>query len=174
MRRWALPVLLGAIVALVGYNVALMQYPRVLMGFATGRLAKAGGGYNTLFATPLADDKRRQIVRPSPDLAYSSCAFDVSNGPVLVDAEPVPAPYWSLSVFDAQTDVAYVRNNLDANGQPIRIAIALAGQPVPDGMQAVRVNAATGVALIRILVDDRNQFGAIDAARRTSSCKPLS
>ena len=63
----------------------------------------------------------------------------VSNGPVLVDVEPVPAPYWSLSVFDARTDVAFVRNNIEANGQPIRIAIALAGQPVPDGMQAVRV-----------------------------------
>jgi uncharacterized membrane protein len=174
MRRWALPLVLGAILSIVGYNVALMQYPGVLMHFATGRLAKAGGGWNTLFATPLADDKRRQIVRPSPDLAYSSCAFDVSKGPVLIDAEPVPAPYWSLSVFDAETDVAYVRNNIDANGQPIRIAIALAGQPVPDGMQAVRVKGATGVALIRILVNDRAQFAAIDAARQKSSCKPLS
>ena len=174
MRRWAVPLLLGAIVAIIGYNVAMLQYPRVKMGFATGALAKAGGGYNTLFATPLADDKRRQIVRPSPDLAYSSCAFDVSHGPVLLDVEPVPAGYWSLSVFDARTDVAYVRNNIDAGGQPIRIAIALAGQPVPDGMQAVRVPDATGIALLRILVDDRARFTAIDAARRKSSCKPLS
>ena len=86
----------------------------------------------------------------------------------------MPAPYWSLSVFDARTDVAFVRNNIDANGQPIRIAIALAGQPVPDGMQAVRVSGSTGIALLRILAPDPTQFPAIDAARKRSSCKPLS
>jgi uncharacterized membrane protein len=173
MRRWSLPLLLGLILAVVGYNVMMVEFPRVLMGFATQRISKAGG-YNTMFASPMATDKARAIVRPSPDLAYSSCPYDVSNGPVLVDVEPVPAPYWSLSVFDGRTDVAFVRNNIEANGQPIRIAIALAGQPVPNGMQAVRVNDATGIALIRILVQERAQFPAIDAARKKSNCNPLS
>ena len=173
MRRWALPLVLGLILAIAGYTVAMVQFPQVLMGFATSRISKSAG-YNTMFSAPLATDKARAIVRPSPDLAYSSCPFDLSNGPVLVDVEPVPAPYWSLSVFDARTDVAFVRNNLDANNQPIRIAIAQEGQPVPDGMQAVRVSGATGIALIRILVQDRAQFAAVDAARKTSSCKPLS
>lgn len=173
MRRWALPLLLGLILAVVGYNVMMVEFPRVLMGFATKRISKASG-YNAMYAAPLATDKARAIVRPSPDLAYSSCPYDVSNGPVLVDVAPVPAPYWSLSVFDARTDVAFVRNNIDAEGQPIRIAIALAGQPVPNGMQAVRVADSSGIALIRILVQDRAQFPAIDAARKKSSCKPLS
>ena len=173
MRRWTLPLLLGLILGIVGYTVMMMQFPHILMSFATQRVSKAAG-YNAMFASPMATDKARAIVRPSPDLAYSSCPFDVSNGPVLVDVAPVPAPYWSLSVFDARTDVVFVRNNIDAEGQPIRIAIALAGQPVPDGMQAVRVKDATGIALIRTLVQDRAQFPAIDAARKTSSCKPLS
>jgi uncharacterized membrane protein len=173
MRRWALPLLLGLILGVVGYTVTMMQFPRILMTLATTRVSK-GAGYNAMFATPMATDKSRAIVRPSPDLAYSSCPFDVSNGPVLVDVAPVPAPYWSLSVFDARTDVAFVRNNIEANGQPIRIAIALDGQPVPNGMQAVRVADSTGIALIRILVQDRAQFPAIDAARKQSSCKPLS
>lgn len=174
MRRWLIPLALGLVLAIVAYNVALVQYPRLKMGAAHGALAKAGGGVNTLFATPLADDKHQAVVRPSPDLAYSSCAFDVARGPVLVDVQPVPSSYWSLSVFDARTDVAFIRNNVAAGGQPIRIAIALAGQPVPDGMQAVRVRDATGIALLRVLVEDRAQFAAIDAARRRSSCKPLS
>lgn len=173
MRRWALPLLLGLVLAVVGYNLMMVEFPRVLMSLATKRVSK-GAGYNAMFATPMATDKARAIVRPSPDLAYSSCPYDVSSGPVLVDVAPVPAPYWSLSVFDANTDVAFVRNNIEANGQPIRIAIAMAGQPVPNGMQAVRVKDATGIALIRILVQDRAQFPAIDAARKQSSCKPLS
>lgn len=174
MRRWLIPLALGLVLAIVAYNVVLVQYPRTMMGFATGRVAKLGGGYNRMFSGPLPDDKHQSVVRPSPDLAYSSCPYDVAKGPVLVDVQPVPSPYWSLSVFDARTDVAFVRNNIDAGGQPIRIAIALAGQPVPDGMQAVRVRDATGIALVRVLVEDRAQFTAIDAARKKSTCKPLS
>ncbi len=190
MRRWILPLVFGFVLAFAGYNVALGQFPRVLMTLATGRIAGASGGgklgavlfggspggprVNVLTAAPLASDKARMIVRPSPDLAYSSCPFDLSKGPVLVDVAPVPAVYWSLSVFDERTDAAYVRNNVEANGQPIRIAIAQAGQPVPDGMTVVRVKGSTGIALIRILVQDRAQFAAIDAARKASSCKALS
>jgi len=173
MRRWLFPLLLGLVLAFVGYHVALAQFPRVLMSLATHRIAKAAG-YNAMFAAPLATDKARAIVRPSPDLAYSSCPFDLSKGPVLVDVGPVPAPYWSLSIFDARTDVTYVRNNIEAANQPIRVAIAQAGQPVPDGMTAVRVKGTTGIALIRILVPDRAQLAAIDAARKKSSCKALS
>ncbi|HEX7850105.1 MAG TPA: DUF1254 domain-containing protein, partial [Sphingomonas sp.] len=171
--RWLFPLLLGAALAFVVYHVALAQFPRVLMELATHRIAK-GVGYNRMVAVPLATDKVRAIVRPSPDLAYSSCPFDLSNGPVLVDIEPVPALYWSLSIFDSRTDVAYVRNNIDAGNQPIRVAIAQPGQPVPDGMTAVRVNGTTGIALLRILAPDRTRFGAIDAARKKSSCKALS
>ena len=190
MRRWLLPLLFGVVLAFAGYHVALAQFPQALMTLATGRIAGASGlgsfsamvfggspggeRINTLTATPLATDKARAIVRPSPDLAYSSCPFDLSKGPVLVDVQPVPAVYWSLSVFDARTDVAYVRNNIEANGQPIRVAIAQEGQPVPNGMTAVRVKGTSGIALVRILVSDRNQFAAIDAARKLSSCKPLS
>lgn len=173
MRRWALPLLLGLVLAFGAYRVVMVQFPRILMSLAMNRVSKAGG-YNTMTATPMATDKSRAIVRPSPDLAYSSCPYDVSNGPVLVDVEPVPAPYWSLSVFDARTDAVFVRSNIEAEGKPIRIAIAQAGQPVPDGMQAVRVKGTSGIALIRILVQDRANFAAIDTARKLSSCKPLS
>lgn len=173
MRRWIPPLVLGLVLAITGYLIEMTAYPKLMMWGATRMVAK-GAGYNTLFYGPLPTDQSRAIVRPSPDIAYSSCPFDVSNGPVLVDVEPVPSPYWSLSVFDHRTDVAYVRNNLDANNQPIRIAIAKEGQPVPDGMQAVRVSGTTGIALIRILVQDAKQFPAIEAARKKSSCKPLS
>ncbi len=190
MRRWLLPLLAGLVMAVVGYQVTAWQYPRALMTLATGRIAGAsffggsvpaivfggspgGPRVNTMTPTELATDKARMIVRPSPDLAYSACPFDLSKGPVVVTVAPVPAPYWSLSVFDSWTDVAFVRNNIQAGNQPIKIAIAKTGQPVPDGVTAVRVGGDSGIALIRILIPDRAQFAAVDTARRQSSCKPL-
>lgn len=172
MRRWFFPLVIGLALALGAYHVTTVQFPRVLMRLAVNRLSKPG--VNAMYAAPLATDKARAIVRPSPDLAYSSCPFDLSNGPVLVDVQPIPADYWSLSVFDSRTDAAFVRNNIGGQNQPIRIAIARPGQPVPDGMQAVRVDGDRGVALVRVLVQDRNAFAPIDAARRKANCKPLS
>ncbi|MFY0010844.1 DUF1254 domain-containing protein, partial [Acinetobacter baumannii] len=87
------------------------------------------------------------------DLLYSTCVYNVSQHPVLVDVEPVAAPYWSLSVFDRKTDVAFVRNNRQSGGAAIRVAILHVGQVAPAGYAPVTVLGSSGVALVRILID---------------------
>jgi uncharacterized membrane protein len=172
MRAWLLPSLLGALLAALAYQAALVAAPRLMMSAALKRVERLGGA-NVLRHPPMATAEARTIVRPSPDLAYSSCVFDLSEGPILIEVAPVPAPYWSLSVFDARTDVAFVRNNRERGGAPIRIVLALAGQDVPAGVEAVRMDGARGIALIRILVESRDRFAAIDRARRASRCVRL-
>ena len=169
MRRWLVPLLCGVAAALLAYQLALAATPRLLMAAALRRVEQAGGA-NAMRHPPLPTAQSRTIVRPSPDLAYSSCLFDLSDGPVLVEVQPVPAPYWSLSVFDARTDAAFVRNNRDSGGGPIRIAIARPGQPVPAGLETVRVGGDRGIALVRMLVGTRDLYPAIDRARRASRC----
>ncbi|MES2989142.1 MAG: DUF1254 domain-containing protein [Pseudomonadota bacterium] len=170
MRRWGIPLLIGLVTALIAYQVALVVAPRVLMGLAMSRIEKFGGP-NRFTHSPLADDKSRAIVRPSPDLAYSSCPFDLSEGPLRIDAVPVTAaPYWSLSVFDAQTDAVFVRNAVDAAAAPFRVAIVGPGQVAPAGYTPVRVSGTRGIALVRILIADKARFAEIDAARRATIC----
>lgn len=171
MRRWIGPVVLALVAGVATYFFTLSRTPTTLMSAAVSRLSN--GGMNTFTHAPLATEKSRAIVRPSPDLGYSSCPFDLSAGPVAISVPVVPARYWSLSVFQANTDVAFVRNKVDSGGKPIGVVIALAGQAVPSGMQAVRVQGAKGVALIRILVDDRAAFAEIDKARRGAKCLVL-
>lgn len=171
IRRWLLPLLAGILVAAFAWQATLVAFPRGLMALTVSRVKAPAINHFTY--SPLATVASRAIVRPSPDLAYSSCPFDLSVAPVLVEVPPVSAPYWSLSVFDAHTDVAFVRNNLQAAGKPVRIAIARAGQAVPPGVETVRVDGRRGIALIRILIDRRADFSAIDRARRTAHCAPL-
>ena len=166
-RRLA-PFVVGIVVAVVAYDLALMATPRLLMAAAFDRVS--AGGVNRFTFSPLATDQSRAVVRPSPDLAYSICPFDLDDGPLLLDVPAVPASYWSLSVFDAETNVAFVRNNVEAGGAPIRAAVGLAGQAVPAGYARVTVAKPRGIALVRILVEDRSAFPAIDAARRKASC----
>ena len=95
---------MAAITAYGAYQVILLATPYALMHVAMnkidGRLE-----VNSLGFPPMATADNQPIVRPSPDLAYSGCVFDVSKGPVLLDIAPVPDHYWSVSVFDARTDV---------------------------------------------------------------------
>ena len=168
MRRWLLPLVAGIAAALLGYHLALLATPRVLMAAAVRRVGQAG--MNRMSHAPLATDRSRAIVRPSPDLAYSSCPFDLSNGPVQVTVPPIPAGYWSLSVFDARTDAAFVRNNRETGGRGVELVIAKAGQPTHPGAPVLLVDGYRGIALLRILVEDRGTFAAIDAARRRAAC----
>lgn len=171
LAAWRGPLILALLLGIATYLFTLSRTPTTLMAAAIGRLS--GGGVNRFTHAPLATDKSRAIVRPSPDLAYSSCPYDLSAGPVAIAVPPIPARYWSLSVFQANTDAAFVRNNVDSGGAPIRVTIAQAGQaPVP-GLEVARVSGAKGIALIRILVDDRAAFPAIDAARRGAVCRVI-
>ena len=172
MKRWLLPSLLGLLVAALAWQATLLAIPRGIMSLAVSRLGEAGG-LNRMLHAPLPGPGRRTVVRPSPDLAYSSCPFDLSKGPLLVEVAPVAAPYWSLSVFDARTDVAFVRNNRDTGGKGFRIALAMVGQAVPAGVETIRLDDAKGVALLRILVEDRARFSALDRARRGSGCRTI-
>jgi uncharacterized membrane protein len=171
IRRWILPFLAGALLAWAAWIFVLHATPNFLMGVAMVRLDKAGP--NRFFHGPMATDSSRAIVRPSPDLAYSSCPFDLAKGPVLIEVAPAPAPYWSLSIFDQRTDVAFVRNNRDTKGGSIRVVVARQDQQVPAGVEVVRLDDNRGIALVRILVESRDKFAAIDGARRASVCKPL-
>ena len=171
MRRWLLPVLSGVVMIVVAYQAALIAAPRILMAAAIKRVAQ--GGVNRFSHAALATDKAQIVVRPSPDLAYSSCPFDLSRGPVAIHVAPAPAAYWARAVFDARPTVAYVRNNRDTAGRPIDVVLARDGQTAPAGAQVVRIDGAKGIALVRILVEDRAVFASIDAARKKSTCGPI-
>lgn len=169
IRQWVGPVVVGAIAALLGYQLTLIATPRLLMAAAYHRVSATG--VNRFTFAPLATAASRAIVRPSPDLAYSVCPFDLAKAPILIDVPPLPSAYWSLSVFDAETNVAFVRNNTESAGQAIHVAVARASEPVPANYTRVTVGAAKGIALVRILVRDHGQFDAIDRSRRASVCR---
>jgi uncharacterized membrane protein len=170
IRRWLGPAVVGAVLGAGAWQAVMIMTPDALMRFALDRVSKVGGP-NRFTHAPLATAASRAIVRPSPDLAYSSCPFDLSKGPLLIDAVPVPAPYWSLSIFDTHTDAVLVRNGIKSGHKPFRVAVLANGQSAPAGYEPVRVDGTRGIALIRILVDDRGNFATIDRERCATICR---
>lgn len=170
MRRWIFPIVIGGVLCAGAYQATLLATPYALMRIAINRLGTSGT-VNQFSHGKIATAANQPIVRPSPDLAYSTCLFDVSDGPVLIDVAPVPEHYWSISIFDARTDVAAVRSDRDTGGKPARLALVRGGQAAPAGYEAVPVKHDRGIALIRILLANPNEFAAVDAVRRQSRCK---
>ncbi|OYY66388.1 DUF1254 domain-containing protein [Sphingomonas sp. 28-62-11] len=170
IRHWLAPLLFGIFCGLLAWHGTIAAMPRALMALAVRRVASAGG-INRMTHAPVVTAKSRAIVRPSPDLLYSSCPYDVGVGPVLIDVLPIDAPYWSLSVFDTLTNTAFVRNNVQAAGEPLHIALIRKGQVAPKGYYPVMPAGTRGVALVRVLIDRNAPIGAIDRARRQSRCR---
>ncbi|PQM27681.1 hypothetical protein CVO77_03680 [Sphingopyxis lindanitolerans] len=168
MRAWFGPVLLGLLAAAAAAGIAIFCLPYALMNVAMDRLGQ--GGINSMSYAPPATPERQPVVRPSPDLAYSTCPYDLSKGPLAIDVVPVAGRYNSLSIFDAATDAIFIRNDVEAQGRPYRIIVARAGQAVPAGAETVYANHDRGIALIRLLLKDPAEIGALDAVRRQSTC----
>lgn len=172
MSRWIALLIVTALLATGSYFATLVMTPYVLMSIAEGRIAARSPRNQFTHSPPVRADAQF-VVRPSPDLLYSICPFDLSDGPIEVRAEPVPGRYSSISVFDARTDVAFVRNDEQMAGQPMRVVLAMRGQSVPQGVEAVRMIYPTGIVLQRVLLADPSEAAVVDPVRQRATCAPL-
>lgn len=173
MRR-ALPWLLGiALGAAVVHVAAVAALPRAIMsrvfaGFSTQAPP------NQFVHPPLATHASRTIVRPSPDLAYSSALFDVSEHPLHVIV-PLSAPYTSLSGFAANTDNFFALNDQTAGADAIDVVIVGPGTKRAglEGRRVIESPSDRGVLLVRRVVPSPEAFPAIDAVRQQARVEPL-
>lgn len=162
-----------ALAAGAGHLATIMAAPRAIMHAALGKLSNDGAAINRFVFGDRVTRQSRNVVRPSPDLAYASCVYDLSGGPLLVTAAPSPeGGYVSISVFDARTDNIAVFDS-SQHPQGIRFVLAREGQAVPDGERIVRAQYDDGVILDRRLAPTAEMFAAADQARRMDSCAPL-
>lgn len=173
MRRalcWGLGILAGAVLVHVAAVAAL---PYAIMGrVLTGLAGRAGE--NRFVHPPLATSESRTIVRPSPDLAYSSAVFDVSRHALHV-VVPLSAPYTSLSGFATNTDNFFAVNDQGAAADGIDVVIVGPGTPRTGlaGRRLVESPSDRGVLLVRRVVPSADAFPAIDAARQQARAESL-
>jgi uncharacterized membrane protein len=172
MKQWLGPAAVALLVAAAAWQGGLSLATYGLMEVAVRRTA-ADTGFNKMRYNALATPENQPIVRPSPDLAYAACAYDLKDGPVEVTMAPVPGRYSSLSVFDARTDVVFVRNDQQAKEKPFQIVIARDEQAVLAGKEVVRVDYDRGIALIRLLLNTPSEIKSLEPLRRQSSCRQI-
>lgn len=173
MNRPVKLALLFAAAAAVGHVGLVLAVPGMIMGKAIERVSSNGKAINQFQFGPRTTKDSRGVVRPSPDLAYSTCVYDLSGGPVRISAAPTPGQgYVSVSVFAANTDnIAVFDTTLHSEG--ISFVLARNGQQVPPGIAVVRSSSARGIVLDRRLAANDALFAAADQARRAGKCEVL-
>ncbi len=174
MKSW--PYLLAATLILGGiiHIVAVLAFPSIVMHrLITGVDAQVGIGVpaHALRAT----EESRTVVRPSPDLIYTLCAFDVSEKPLHI-AAPVPKDtYFSLSMFSDKTDNFFVVNDQQLQTDRVEVILvqneeqveALGGAPV------VVAPSDRGVVLFRTLIQSDDRFEELNATRLEATCEAM-
>lgn len=174
MNRPVKLALLFAAAAAVGHVGLVMATPHALMRIVMNRASQEGAAVNQFQFGPRTTKDSRGVVRPSPDLAYSTCVYDLSNGPVRVSAAPTPGQgYVSISVFAANTDNVAV---FDTTQKPdgIEFVLAREGQQTPPGTEVVISPSDRGIVLDRRLAANDELFAAADQARRGDKCEAIS
>jgi len=171
LLRWALVTLILAALIHVG---VIWGFPRLVMQVLHNGVVEQAG-VNTALHAPKVTAESRSVVRPSPDLLYSICAFDVSEEAVYVRS-PVPPTYWSVSAFASNTDNFFVMNDRQAGEGPVDLVIKREGTWVdePPGAVVLVAESERGVILFRTLIQGEEQADALDAVRRQATCETIS
>jgi len=169
---WIIAVL---VLAAVFHLVAVKAFPTLVMNKLAKTSQESGILPNTIFHSPRVDDKSRRVVRPSPDLIYSICGYDVSQKPLRITA-PIPnTSYWSLSLFASNTDNYFIVNDQQLKSGHLNLVLVGKGQSYSKDDDAIVVEAQTniGAALFRMLVPDENKVEQLIKTRKMAKCQSV-
>jgi uncharacterized membrane protein len=169
--RWIAATLL---VAAVVHGATVFLLPRFVMHRTMAGIAKSAG-INTVMHAPRTTWRSRGIVRPSPDMLYSICVYDLgaTDGAVRISTHDMPETYWSVSVFDVNTNNFYTLNDRQAKTGVADFLLVGPGRSAETGRLPI-VTAPTnrGIVLFRTLVHDESHIAEIDAARHYAAYEP--
>jgi len=161
------------LVAMLVHLGTLYAIPRMVMR----RVMRRMGTPNEIHIGGRPRAGRKGIARPSPDMLYASCPFDLSSGPLLVTAHVPHSTYWSVSAFDSATNNFFVRNDRQVIGDSFELVLMRHGQtqpPVTAPEHAI-VFAPTrsGVVLFRTVIDDEKNLPALAALLHQDHCETV-
>jgi len=169
--KWIAGMLL---IAAVVHAASLLALPRLIMLRTMTALTRSASA-NTIFYPSQPTARSRGVVRPSPDLLYSICVYDLNaaSGAVRISTHDMPNSYWSVSVFDADTNNFYALNDRQAKtGATDFVLVALGTSAASKTLPVVMAPTNRGIVLFRTLINDERRLAEIDAARRHADCAP--
>ncbi|MCI5045317.1 MAG: DUF1254 domain-containing protein [Aquisalinus sp.] len=174
---WLLAV---AIVAFGTVQVAAHKMPTIIMA---GAMKKLEEGYQASanefgHSDPIKADNQR-VVRPSPDLAYSICLYDLTDGAVVVTV-PKASNYLSVALYDMGTNNFFHINDGEMTKDLTKIMI------LPEQSASVQASQSDyevdsfafsptkeGLVLVRRVMMDEQDWPVIQEERKLMKCEAV-
>jgi uncharacterized membrane protein len=175
LARWIKNVCIVLALAGALHVAVVWLIPHAITAVFLRRIA-AGAGYNQVVFPPLPD-KSRDVVKPSPDLLYALCVFDLRAGPVRISAKPSQG-YWSLALYARNSDNFFHLNDREVKGDGVELILSDARDDdalqtrYPDAIH-LHPPSSVGLMLARSLVLDGNDMKAVIDARSSTRCMRL-
>jgi uncharacterized membrane protein len=161
---------LTLVVAALVHVASLYALPYIAMD----RTLSILGDRNTMHHLARADANSHMVVRPSPDLLYSACPYDLSKGPLEVHATVPHDTYWSISAFDDDTNNWYVLDDRQTEHSKLDLVVQAPDRDKDVAATGHRLVVTSptrrGLLLIRTLINDEDRFAAVDRVRRLATC----
>jgi len=170
MRRVLILSVIVVVGVAAGFAVYVDVYPRYVMDKTLTRIAAGGENLNRWRMGRRPGPKSRGVVRPSPDLAYAICVYDLAQGPLRVRIAPWD-DYWSLSLYAANTDNYWTANDVD---HPDGIEITVVHNVDANRHDVVVSPTRRGAALIRRLAPTPERHRQASELNASDVCKNLS
>ena len=158
--------------AFIGWTVMNWAIPKVVMTKAMEGLAERGAGVNTMTLREPADPYRQFVVRPSPDLLYSTCVYDLQDAPLRVNVGPTDG-YLSVSFFDNITNNFETLSGDTINSAQSEIVLISKSQEAPVGARTVTSPSNKGLVLVRRQISGKDSLAAMLAAQSDDACASL-
>ncbi len=176
MRSTFAPLTLAALLGAAAHFGILHYAPTFIMDRAYTMLGQRGTPLHGFNLAPRMTAETQSVVRPSPDLAYSACRFDLSSAPNGVRvAMGQFSGYSSLSFFDAQTNnFRTIRGNVEAQETVLlRPAGGTPYAPVTEAEDVTHSPSQKGIILIRRLAPTEEEYVAAAKAAQGDECRAL-
>jgi uncharacterized membrane protein len=172
MRKWiGWTVLAVFVVAIIVNLVMVIRIPNDIMEITmTQRFNYPSNQW--VFAPP-ATAERRTIVRPSPDLLYSLCCYDISQYPLRLTAA-IPDNYWSISGFAMNTDNFFAINDRQAKSNSIEVVLIRKDMTYEDSTGKAYVIVAptdTGIILIRTVITSKDNLPRLTEIQKKATAE---
>ena len=168
--RWITAVIVAAGVV---HAVAIVGFPRMMMAISHAVIVRMAP-VNTLYHAPRVTGENQAVIRSSPDLIYSACAFDLTDGPLRITA-PLTGHYMGLSCYGNDTNCFYARNDQQVGEGGFDFVLVGPADDPPTGVDAeiVRAPSSRGVLLFRNFSGNGEHIDVIESARRKAVCEKL-
>ena len=167
LKKSLILILLGFIL-----HILFISYFHVGALWVFDRATGATNTVNTvLLHTETATSDTRGLKRPSSDVMYSICTYDVKYKPLIITS-PVPESYWSISFYSENTDNYVTINDLNIENKYLKVyLVGINSEPKKINNGTVVVSPTnTGYILIRMFVGNGENLTELKNIQQSLRC----